>query len=151
MENTHEIEGFANLQEQTKQANILRQKMVDKLIPVIEDMQITPGQDKSTITEVKLNVLKTVDDLLKSGESALATNVKIALQNKKVDADDKHAEVVAQMLKEMSTKIKPVAVNNQQLDDVDNKLEETFQTSKEDISEAELETNDIPPESEDED
>lgn len=148
MNNIEEIQGFTELQEKTNASNRIRQAMVDKLKPVVDNMEIAPGNEKPTMTEAKLNVIKTMDDLLKSGEEALSSNIKILLQNKKTDNEDKHSEIVATMLKQISTKFTPVSVQNNKQENLDQKLEDSFRNSNEHISDNELSENEDLPQSE---
>ena len=59
--------------------NEIRQQLALKLNNVAKDMQLRPGNDKSTQTDAKLNLIKTIDDLLKSKESAVTTVLKLKL------------------------------------------------------------------------
>lgn len=131
MDNIATIPEIAELQEKTKQTNEIRDQIVKKLMPVVETMEIIPGGEKSTITDAKMNVIKTVDELLKSSESAITSTIKIIMQQKNGETESKHADLALEILKNISTNIPPKAVNVPNLDEADIKLQEAYERDEE--------------------
>jgi hypothetical protein len=144
---------FNKLQETVMDNNTIRKELIDKLIPVVKEMQLTPGADKSTITDAKLNIIKTLDDILKSGESSIAGNIKLILQQKNNEEQSKTNEQVAELLKRMSNNVIPRFNNNGNTvapADADKVFEETLKKENITISEAELELHQPVPKKEEE-
>lgn len=134
-------EHMESLQTTVNESNVVRAKLTDKLLRTIDDMELLPGGEKSTVTMVKLDIIKAVNELLSSKESSIVSAVKTMMSKKTNTENEKHNEQVVEMLKMISTKIQPNAANTLDENKVDEKLKEAFEKSGESISEEELVLN----------
>jgi len=134
---------FHDLQNITQESNKYRDQLIQKLLSAANTIHITPDNDRSTITDAKLNVLKTIDELLKSKEQAVMSQIKLALNKKDSDAITQGAEIVADFLKKINPAMAVSQVTTNINDpSVEEALEKRFEEEQiPEIKEEELEIN----------
>jgi phage-related minor tail protein len=93
------IENVETIYEATKSQ---RQILIDKLMGVLETMQITPGDEPATVTEQKLGLVSSLDSLLKSTEANATNLAKLQMQKKDTDSSDTARQAVVEMLKQIN-------------------------------------------------
>lgn len=71
-----------------------REQLAKQLIEAAKTTKINPTEDTARVTEVKLALFKTADDLLKSQESLHVTKAKLQL-NRKSEASNENVKALA--------------------------------------------------------
>ena len=135
---TEIMNSMEEMQREVAESNEIRTTLINKLKPVVNSMNITPGEEKPTVTDAKLNVIKTVDDILKSKETAVVTMVKTMLAKKENSDNEKANQQITEVLKQISTKIQPKVANSTNMDEADEMLEKQFEKNGLLISDDEL-------------
>jgi len=93
---------FLKLGDIEKKTDGLRDKISNKLETVIDAMTIDCDMDKATVIDAKLNVLKTVDDILKSKENTTTSKIKLIMQKQNIENIRKSNDNTAEILKSVS-------------------------------------------------
>ena len=88
-----------SLFEEVSVNNERREQLIKKLEEVVKDIRIVPGAEKPTVTDAKLNVIKTASDLLKDKEDAISRSISTALKKKDVDNNSAQNERLAELVK----------------------------------------------------
>ena len=100
---------FDKLSLTTAENDIKRNILIQKAFEAVTDMKLNPQEEAPRLTEIKMNLLKTADDLLKSKEDSIAAQIKLEVNNKKADNLEKNSELVASVLKKVQLATIPIA------------------------------------------
>ena len=131
------IENVENTYEETKSQ---RQVLIDKLMGVLESMQIVPGEEPAKVTEQKIGLVTALDSLLKSTESNASGLAKIQMQKKDTDSSDTARQAVVEMLKQINLasmvnpNVKTVVPTN-----IDSMIDKAVEETNHPINDTELE------------
>jgi len=101
---------FETLDKTIAENNNIRNEMIDVLRPICKDMNIDVNTLSGTAIEARLGVFSSLDAILKSRETARATNLKLIIQNKGEDAQVDMAAKVSSFLENISNSAHTVPV-----------------------------------------
>ena len=100
---------FGQMNEVYNEAAIARREILNKVMSFVKDVDIKPATSPRDV-EVRLGILKTADDILKSIEGNQLAIVKIAQQRKESDNNLAVGERMADMLRMIDMRQPPTRI-----------------------------------------
>ena len=94
-------EEFIAIQAKLEAGRLDRQVMIETLKPIMSNLAIDFKQDGARTIEVKLQLVKTLDDLIKGQDTSVINEAKLQLQRVETDTNANVQEVVIQMLQKI--------------------------------------------------
>lgn len=117
-----------------------RNQLYQKLTNVLENLDLNPNNDKSTITEAKLKVLSTLDDLMNSESNEHDRLIKQKLKKREAESTNVVGEIVTEFLRQSGTQLPvPDQQTNVNSEKTDKEIDQAFEQNCNPINNAETE------------
>ncbi len=133
---------FASLDSTLSRNEIRREKMLEKLLPIIDKVEIeNPNDMRATDRESIMGMFSTADSIMKSQEAGRVNNVRVILAKKTEETNANYADTVVELLKQIKPgDVIPPSIGDKPSDPnaVDGELNAAFQEDGDDISEDEI-------------
>ena len=120
--------------------NNVRTKLVDKLVSIVDVLEVDTNLDSSKLIEAKMAIINTLGGQLNDIDKQHLNRVKLKSAVKSEESNSDHKKAVAEYLKNKVNKPNDF-VNSEYFDNVDEEIEQQLLEADIKISEAELKTD----------
>lgn len=133
---------FTELQHRFKKTTSIRKKVIKQLMAVVDDITLT-GDDKASMIEAKMGIIKTLDDILKSDENNHTGLIKTMLYRQETESNANAKDAAVAMLREINMHLvgKSTGAGIIAADNIDSTINDLFSKTGEVISQDELSQN----------
>lgn len=116
---------FERLQVNSLESENIRNKIIAKLSETLMRLELDPDHDKPTVTEAKLSIINTLNNVLVEHERQIRENIKVKQKQKEDESDQKIAQDIVALLSNINiTSADDIAKITSSVDNLENKIKE---------------------------
>ena len=128
---------FKYLDETNTATHSKREKLLNKMMGIVEDTNIDPQCDKASEIEAKLMIIDSAAKLLNDIDKQTHNNVGMHLKRKSEETNESTAKEVVQLLSKIQFGQESTPIENFMDKDIDSKLDDVYNAKCDPIAETE--------------